>query len=163
MRAALMRLDRSLTGLSMLLAGALLVLISCLGLWQVVTRFLLEQPSVWTEEAMRRLLIWCVMFGTVVAFRRGALVSVDLMLRTARGAWLGVVRGIITVTALAYLSVLLWFGIDLTWRVRFQTFAALDLSIGWAYAAIPVGAALCLVSVLAHHFDPIDEELDNAQ
>jgi TRAP-type C4-dicarboxylate transport system permease small subunit len=137
--------------------------ICCLGLWQVVSRFVLSQPSSWTEELMRRLLIWCVMLGVVVAFRRGALVSVDLMLRSLRGAWLQALRTLITGTSLLFLGVLLWFGTELLWRVRFQTFASMDLSMAWAYAALPVGAALAMVAVIAQHFDPVNEELENAQ
>ena len=163
MRHAILSVDRWLTGLAWWLACMLLAVISGLGMWQVVARFVLSQPSTWTEEAMRRLLIWMVMLGTVVAFRRGALVSVDLMLRTARGAWLQVVRWTITLTALAYLSVLVWFGFGLVSRVRFQTFASMELSMGWAYAALPVGAALAMLAVIAHHLDPLHEELDNAQ
>ena len=72
-------------------------------------------------------------------------------------------RWLITLSSLAFLSVLLWFGIDLLWRVRFQTFASMELSMAWAYAALPVGAALGLVAVLAHHLDPINEELEAAQ
>ena len=162
MRDVILRLDRLSTGLASHLACALLALISGLGLWQVVTRFILSQPSTWTEEAMRRLLIWCVMLGVVVAFRRGALVSVDLAMRTAKGRWRQLLRAFITGTGLVYLAVLLWFGINLTWRVRFQSFAAMEMSMAWAYAALPVGAALCMLAVVANHLDPINEELDNA-
>ena len=160
---ALLALDRASTGLAMHAGCALLAVISGLGLWQVVSRFLLSQPSTWTEEVMRRLLIWCVMLGIVVAFRRGALVSVDLMLRTARGRWRNAVRTIITTVTLAFLLLLLVFGVDLAVRVRFQTFASLDLSMAWAYAALPVGAALSVVAVLAQYVDPMNEELENAQ
>lgn len=163
MRDALLRLDRALTGLASAGACLLLAVISVLGLWQVVSRFALNQPTTWTEEAMRRLLVWCVMLGIVVAFRRGALVSVDLMLRSSRGGWRRTVRGLITGTALAYLAVLLWFGIDLAWRVRFQSFAAMDLSMAWAYLALPVGALLSMVAVIAQHLDPLNEELESAQ
>ena len=163
MRALLLRLDRWITDLALNLACVLLAIICVLGMWQVLSRFVFSQPSTWTEESMRRLLIWCVMLGVVVAFRRGALVSVDLMLRSSRGVWQRVVRTIITVSSLAFLGVLLWFGIDLAWRVRFQTFASMELSMAWAYAALPVGAALGLVAVLAHHLDPINEELEVAQ
>jgi TRAP-type C4-dicarboxylate transport system permease small subunit len=161
-RTVLLALDRRTTQLALHLGCALLAVVCCLGLWQVVSRFVLSQPSTWTEEIMRRLLIWCVMLGVVVAFRHGALVSVDLMLRRAQGTWRSVVRGIITSVSLVFLCVLLWFGIVLVWRVRFQTFASIDLSMGWAYAALPVGAALALVAVLAHHADPIDQELETA-
>lgn len=162
-RRALLALDRYTTELASAVGCALLTVICCLGLWQVVSRFLLSQPSSWTEELMRRLLIWCVMLGVVVAFRRGALVSVDLMLRSLRGAWHQAVRVLITGTTLLFLGVLLWFGTELLWRVRFQTFASLDLSMAWAYAALPVGAALAMVAVVAQHFDPVNEELENAQ
>lgn len=163
MRNALLQLDRWLTGTAWALGCGLLAVISCLGLWQVLARFVFSQPSTWTEESMRRLLIWMVMLGTVVAFRRGALVSVDLMLRSSRGAWQQTVRWIITGCSLAYLSVLVWFGIGLVIRVRFQTFASMELSMGWAYAALPVGAALSMLAVLANHLAPLNEELENAQ
>ena len=163
MRRFILRLDRWLTGLCLTVACLLLATISCLGLWQVTSRFVLEQPSTWTEESMRRLLIWMVMLGVVASLRQGALVSVDLMLRLSRGAFHQMVRWIITVVNLTFLSVLIWFGIDLVWRVRFQTFASLDLSMAWAYAALPVGAALGLVAVLAQHLDPMNEELESAQ
>lgn len=163
MRETVLRLEGWVTGAASAVACALLAAISVLGLWQVVTRFVFNQPSSWTEEAMRRMLVWCVMLGIVLAFRRGALVSVDLALRTSTGKWRTAIRGFITGSALAYLGVLLWFGLDLTWRVRFQSFAALELSMAWAYAALPVGALLCMLAVVANHLDPIYEELDNAQ
>ena len=163
MRQTILTLDRWLTGLAWTLACVLLAVIAVLGLWQVVARFVLSQPSTWTEESMRRLLIWMVMLGTVVAFRRGALVSVDLMVRTAKGTWLKVVRTVITTTALAYLAVLVWYGINLVTRIRFQTFASMELSMAYAYAALPVGAALAMLAVVANHIDPLNEELDNAQ
>jgi len=163
MKKMFLRLDRVLTGACLYLACVLLAVIACLGLWQVTSRFVLSQPSTWTEESMRRLLIWMVLLGVVAAFRQGALVSVDLMLRVSRGAWRNTVRTIITTVNLAFLSVVLYFGIDLVWRVRFQTFASMDISMGWAYAALPVGALLGVVAVIAHHLDPHDEELATAQ
>ena len=163
MRTLVLAVDRRLTDLALNLGCLLLALISALGLWQVLTRFILSQPSSWTEEVMRRLLIWCVMLGVVVAFRRGALVSVDLMLRTSRGAWRRFVRAFIALVSLAFLAVIAWYGFDLAWRVRFQTFASIELSMGWAYAALPVGALLSMLAVAAQYLDPINEELETAQ
>lgn len=163
MRNLVLALDRRLGGLILTVACMLLAAVALLGLWQVLTRFILSQPSSWTEEVMRRLLIWCVMLGAVVAFRRGALVSVDLMLRASRGAWRRVVRGVIAWTSIAFLAVIAWYGIDLVWRVRFQTFASIELSMAWAYAAVPVGALLSILAVLAQYFDPINQELESAQ
>jgi TRAP-type C4-dicarboxylate transport system permease small subunit len=70
MKKLILQIDRYTTGLSLHAACAVLAVISVLGLWQVVSRFVFEQPSTWTEEAMRRLMIWMVMLGTVAAPRR---------------------------------------------------------------------------------------------
>jgi TRAP-type C4-dicarboxylate transport system permease small subunit len=163
MKSFILAIDRRITGLCLSVACTILAVISCLGLWQVIARFVFSQPSTWTEEIMRRLLIWMVMLGTVVALRQGALISVDLMLRVSRGAWRSTVRWVITLVNLTFFSVVLWFGVDLVWRVRFQTFASLDLSMSWAYAAIPVGALLGLLASVAHHADPQHDELTTAQ
>ena len=85
------------------------------------------------------------------------------MLRLSKGAWRATVRAIITGVNLAFLSVVLYFGIDLVLRVRFQTFASMDISMGWAYAALPAGALLGVIAVIAHHLDPHDDELSTAQ
>lgn len=164
MRKFILSLDRGVTGTALFLACTLLAIVSLLGIWQVGTRFLFEQPSTWTEELMRRLLVWMVMLGAAVAFRHGAMISVDLMLRKARGRWRTFVNGMITTASVALMGVLIWYGIDLIWRIRFQTWASLDfLSMGWAYASIPVGAAISVIALLAHQLDPVDEHLDTAQ
>lgn len=156
----ILAIDRHVNGAVWTLAALLLALLACIGGYQVLTRFIWNQPSPWSEELIGRLFVWCVMLGTVAAFRQGALVSVDLMLRTSRGAWRRFVRGLITVVTLAFLAVLAYYGFDLAWRVRFQTFATLPLSISWAYLALPVGALLSMLAVLAHHLDPVNRELE---
>ncbi|MEZ5665647.1 MAG: TRAP transporter small permease [Burkholderiaceae bacterium] len=163
LRALILNLDRAMTGASLAIGSLLLVVVSCLGLWQVAARFLLQQPSTWTEEFMRRLLIWMVVLGVVVAFRQGALVSVDLMLRMSAGRWQTFVRWVITVANLLFLGVIVWQGADLVHRVRFQTFASADISMAWAYAALPVGGVLAMLAVVANHLDPRSEELASAQ
>ena len=163
MRKLILQIDRYTTGLSLHAACVLLAIISLLGLWQVAARFVFEQPSSWTEEAMRRLLIWMVMLGTVAALRQGALVSVDLMLRLSKGRWRQAVRWIITAAHFGFLATVLFFGVQLIERVKFQTFASMDLSMSWAYGALPAGALLGLVAVIAQYLDPRSQELEMAQ
>ena len=163
MKRLILQIDRYTTGLSLHAACVLLAIISFLGLWQVAARFVFEQPSSWTEEAMRRLLIWMVMLGTVAALRQGALVSVDLMLRLSKGRWQQAVRWIITAVHFGFLATVLFFGVQLIERVKFQTFASMDLSMSWAYGALPAGALLGLVAVIAHHLHPRSQELEIPQ
>ncbi len=159
----ILAIDRIVTNAVWALAAALLATISVLGLYQVLIRFVFNQPSSWTEEVIGRLLIWTVALGVVAAFRQGALVSVDVMLRWSRGRWRRAVRLIILIVTALFLGLLAWVGYDLAWRIRFQTFASVPISISWAYLALPVGATFSLLAVLAHYFDPINRELEAQQ
>lgn len=159
----ILAVDRIVTNAIWALAALLLAAISVLGLYQVLIRFVFNQPSPWTEEIIGRLLIWAVGLGIVAAFRQGALVSVDVMLRWSRGRWRQVVRLIILLVTATFLALLAWFGYDLAWRIRFQTFASVPISISWAYLALPVGATFSLLAVLANYFDPVNRELESQQ
>lgn len=159
----ILAIDRIVTNTVWAIAAALLATVATLGLYQVLIRFVFNQPSAWTEEVIGRLLIWCVALGVVAAFRQGALVSVDVMLRFSRGRWRKAVRLVILGVTATFLVVLAWVGYDLAWRIRFQTFASVPVSISWAYLALPVGATLSLLAVVAHFFDPINRELESQQ
>ncbi len=156
----ILAVDRHVTNAVWLIASLLLGLLACIGLYQVVIRFVWNQPSPWTEEVIGRLFVWCVMLGIVAAFRQGALVSVDLMLRLSRGSFRRVLRAMIALVTLGFLGVLVYHGVDLAWRIRFQTFATLPFSISWAYLALPVGAAFSMLAVLANYLDPVNRELE---
>jgi TRAP-type C4-dicarboxylate transport system permease small subunit len=104
-----------------------------------------------------------VMFGVVVAFREGAQVSVDLMYRLS-GRYQRPLHCLITLISVLFLSVIIWYGIDIAWRVRFQEIAGLEflpMSIG--YAALPVGATFAIIAVIANYLDPRHSELDTQQ
>ncbi|NIX00358.1 MAG: TRAP transporter small permease subunit, partial [Phycisphaerae bacterium] len=45
--------------------------------WQVITRFVLKNPSSWTEELATYLLIWVGLLGAAVALHRGAHLGID--------------------------------------------------------------------------------------
>ena len=81
MRTWFLRLERLSTGAAMALACAMLAIAASLGLFQIVTRFILERPAEWTEVLIRFSLIWMVFLGIPMAFRIGAMVSVDALYR----------------------------------------------------------------------------------
>ena len=51
--------------------------------------------------------------------------------------------------SLIFFSVLLWQGYLMTLRVVPQSLSALNISIAWVYAALPVGSAFILVAIAA--------------
>ena len=66
-------LDRSLEVLVMVVVAVLVLDV----LWQVFTRFVLGNPSMWTEELATFMLIWVSLLGAAVALGRGAHLGID--------------------------------------------------------------------------------------
>jgi TRAP-type C4-dicarboxylate transport system permease small subunit len=158
----LMVAERAVTAVSVSLACVLLAAAASVGLFQVITRFVLEQPSTWSEPLVRTLLIWTAYLGLCGVIRAGALVSVDALYRACRGRARRVLEAIITLATLSLLLILVWFGTNLAFRVRFQNLAGLEIPVIWAYAAIPIGALVSVLAVVAHFFDPQRAELETA-
>ncbi len=159
---ALLAVERTVTRASVFAACCLLAAAACIGFYQVLARFLLAEPVTWSETAVRVTLIWMAYLGLAGAMRAGALVSVDVLYNLCRGRARRALQAAIAASSLSLLAILVWYGTILAQRVRFQTLAGLEVPVSWAYAAIPVGAAISILAVLAHFFDPKREELENA-
>jgi TRAP-type C4-dicarboxylate transport system permease small subunit len=159
---ALIALDKRSTGFAMNTAVFMLIVAVACGLFQVFARFIMDTPSDWTEVLTRFALIWMVYMGAGVALRNGAMVSVDLMHRKLSPVWRKKLDWFIATVTLSMLAVMIYWGAFIAWRIRFQNVAGLEISIAWAYLAIPVGAVFAVIAVLAHLFDPLRNELDTA-
>ncbi len=162
MIAAVLALDRVATRAALALASAALVLAVGAGAWQVLTRFVLGQPSIWSEALVRIALIWMVLLGLAGAIRQGALVSIDVAHRLSSGTVRTVLELLSLLSVALLKGVLFWFGWGMAERVKFQEMAGLEVSIAWGYAAIPVGALFAIVGALAHFLDRRSTELDAA-
>lgn len=164
MKETFLRLERLTSGFAMAGACAMLVVASALGMFQILTRFVLEQPAEWTEILIRLALIWMVFLGIPAAFRHGAMVSVDVLYRwSPRGLRRGL-DWMVCIASLALVLVILWWGWDYAVRGRVQTMAGLEsLSMFWGYLAMPVGAIFCVLGIVGNLLDPKREELESAQ
>lgn len=133
-----------------LLSGLLIVLMSALVgavVWQVLSRYLLAEPSVWTEELARFLLIWVGILGSVYAYHTQSHLSVDLW--SPRLTALGkkrliIVQGIVVV-AFA-LSAMVFGGLRLVWITYTlqQMSPALGMPMAAVYAVVPLGGGMIM-------------------
>jgi TRAP-type C4-dicarboxylate transport system permease small subunit len=164
LRAWFLRLERLSTGASMALACVMLALAASLGLFQIVTRFVLERPAEWTEVLIRFSLIWMVFLGIPTAFRIGAMVSVDALYRAGSPTVRRVLDVVVFLAAVALVCVILWWGWDYSQRGRVQTVIGLEsISMFWAYVAMPVGAVFSLIALVGNLLDRQRNELEAAQ
>ena len=164
MKNAFLAFERWTSGIAMAGACLMLATASTLGMFQIITRFVLEEPAEWTEVLIRFSLIWMVFLAIPMAFRQGAMVSVDVLKRWAPPAMRRVLSGLVCIATLALLAVLIWWGWDYARRGGVQTMAGLEsLSMFWAYLAVPVGALFAVLGVIGNLLEPQNTELENAQ
>lgn len=164
MRDGFLAFERRATALSLALACAMLVVAACLGLYQILARFVFQQPAEWSEVLIRFSLIWMVFLGAPSAFRQGAMVCVDVVHRLAGPVGKRVLDWLVAIAALVLIGFMIRFGFDYAWRARVQTISGLEsFSMTWAYVAIPVGALFCALGVVGCLVDPRRQELDTAQ
>lgn len=141
--------DRGLFRLVSWVTQALLWSAVLAAFYQVLTRFVFESPAAWSEAWTRASIIWAVMLGAALAFRRGAMLGVDLLhnlLAPRHARWL---EHVVLLIVVGFLAFLVWVGAAMTWRVRFQALPSLMVSISWVYLAIPVGMLLSLWAAIA--------------
>lgn len=164
MKETFLRVERFTSGLAMAGACAMLVAASTLGMFQIVTRFVLEQPAEWSEILIRLSLIWMVFLGIPAAFRHGAMVSVDVLYRWSPPRMRRALDWAVFAASLALILIILWWGWDYAVRGRVQSMAGLEsVSMFWGYLALPVGAVFCILGIVGNLLDPQRHELETAQ
>lgn len=134
-------LDSTLAKVVASLMGTLVLVV----LWQVFTRFVLRDPSSWTEELARYLMIWVGLIGAAYAAGRHKHLAVDLLagkLSGRRARMLRLVIGLCTVTFA--MAALFGGGMRLVWVMLKlgQTSASLQVPLGFVYLALPISGLL---------------------
>ncbi len=164
MKNLFLSIERKTTALSMLIACLMLALAACLGMYQIITRFVLETPAEWTEVLIRFSLIWMVFMGIPMAFRQGAMVSVDVLYRWSGPGMRRVLDSVVALAALVLIGIIIWWGWNYANRGKVQSMIGLEgVSMFWAYLAMPVGALFSVFGILGNWLDPQRLELETAQ
>ena len=164
MKQTFLRIERATTYASMLFACAMLATAAGLGVFQILTRFVLEKPAEWTEVLIRFTLIWMVFMGIPMAFRQGAMVSVDVLYRWAKPGMKRILDVVVMIASLALIFIIIVVGWDYAQRGRVQTIIGLEeYSMFWAYISMPVGGLFAVLGIIGNFFDPIRLELETAQ
>jgi TRAP-type C4-dicarboxylate transport system permease small subunit len=122
-------------------------------LWQVFTRFVLPQPSSFTEELARYMMIWVGLLGSAYAAGKKSHLALDLVTARLEGGRKRASEIFIHGAVLLFALVAMVGGggrlvyIQLTLG---QQSAALQWKLGYVYLAVPLaGAFIALYSVLA--------------
>ena len=145
------------------LANILIVLMSIMVIdvsWQVFTRFILRDPSSFTEELAIFLLIWIGVLGASYALRTRAHLGIDILTFRLRGVKKNVVEIIVYCCVFGFtLSVMVIGGLKLvllTFNLN-QISAAMGIKMGYIYLVIPLSGVLMMFYALVFIINAVKE------
>ena len=143
-------MEKAVQAVDKVLARVLIVFVAAIVVdvtWQVFTRFIMDNPSSFTEEVANFLLIWTSLLGSAYALRMKSHLGIDFLTSKLKDRnqvkWEFVIYFfVILFSAL----VLIWGGIrlvNITLHLN-QVSAALRLKIGYVYLILPITGSLLI-------------------
>jgi len=137
------RAEKGIIGLERVLIFILMIFQVVILTIQVLSRYVFNNPLDYTEEASRFALIWLVFIGTAHAAYLNEHFIVTLLVDWIKFPGKKAYLILVDLVVIGFFIGLIFYGVKIAWKnPRIEP--ALDLSIGWAYLAIPVG---CLLTV----------------
>jgi tripartite ATP-independent transporter DctM subunit len=113
----------------------------------VISRYVMHQPLIWSDELASILFLWLAMLGAVVAFRRAEHMRMTAVVASAGPKMWAYLDVVATCAALAFLLMILRPAYEYAYEESFITTPALQIPNTWRAAALPVGT--CLMAVFA--------------
>ena len=127
------------------LVAACMTLMVVVVTWQVVSRYALGDPSPWTEEVARMLLIWVGLLGGAYAFRERAHLGLDLLRQKLDEPGQRRLDIFTDICCGSFAVAVLIVGgsslVKLTWDLK-QTTAVVGIPMAWVYVALPLSGLL---------------------
>ena len=119
--------------------------------WQVITRFILPEPSSYTEEVARFLLMWIGLLGAAYAYRKKMHLGIDIISEKLQGlAKYVTTLFVYFLTLLVAIAVLIVGGMNLvllTLELN-QFSSSLGLPMGLIYLCLPLSGFLIVLYTL---------------
>ena len=135
------RIDALLSKVLVFLMGLMVINV----LWQVASRYLVRNPSVFTDELAGYLLIWVGLLGAAFATGKGLHLAIDLLPRKLEGSRKLMLESVINVLTFIFATLVMVIGgsrlVYLTLLLE-QKSSALSIPLGYVYFVVPLSGVL---------------------
>lgn len=124
--------------------------------WQVITRFVLKNPSTVTEEILRYLLVWTTMVGGAYAYGRRKHLSINMLAKKLPARGQKILDIFVQAVVIAFCVIVMIIGdLRLVETTFNQISSALHLPMPYVYASILVGGVLIIFYAIIFIFEDI--------
>jgi tripartite ATP-independent transporter DctM subunit len=148
LRRLALKVDRTIGTLSEAAGAALVLAETCILFAGVVSRYVFDNPLMWTDELANFLFLWLAMLGTVIALRREEHMRLTTFVNSVGAEW---GRYLSTVGALVLIVFVLEILLPAAQYLQVQKsteLITLSISDGYRVVAILVGATLTAIIAL---------------
>jgi TRAP-type C4-dicarboxylate transport system permease small subunit len=139
------RVLSALSNVSLYIAGAGLVAMSCIVLWQVFVRFVLNWGQAWTELTSIMIMSWFIFLGAAVGVRENYHLGFDVLLYVLPKGSKKILRTISDVVVTAFALGMIVYGIDLMRLQWAERMPALGISGAFRYLPLAAGGVLIVL------------------
>ncbi len=140
---------KALAGISLLA----MVLLTC---WQVITRYILNNPSTWSEELVSYMFAWSTLFGAALVSGERGHMSIPVIVDRFGPCGRKVFHVFSEVVAFLFSAAILVFGgVQITSLAMGQMTSSLGVAVGVFYVAMPVCGVLIAIYAILNIIDII--------
>jgi TRAP-type C4-dicarboxylate transport system permease small subunit len=143
MRKVIRLIDQLVAGTLMLAMTLILLTV----VWQVISRYILQDPASVTEELSRFLLIWIGLLGAAFAYRQKVHLGFNLIVEKQSELVRKYILTLVELLVITFCATTLLFGgsqlVSLTLELE-QISAALGIRMGYVYVVLPVSGLLLI-------------------
>ena len=128
--------------------AACLGVMTCVVSVSVVFRYVLNSPLAWSEELASMLFAWLTFVGAYVGFRSRSHIAIDTVVIFLPENVQWCLARVVDAGVLLMLAIFIWQGFRLAITSWSLEFPAMEISRGYLYLSLPVGACLMAVAVI---------------
>jgi len=147
---------------SFLIFTSMLGMVVCVT-WQVLTRYILHYPTIWTEEATRVFLIYMTFMGAGLSMLRGDEVKVTFITERLPVRFQRVLSLIMNLLSMIFLAVLLWYTFPLMKRLAHQPMPALRFSKSYVYLSLILGSLSMFLALGERVFNTFKQPISRCE
>jgi TRAP-type C4-dicarboxylate transport system permease small subunit len=113
--------------------------------WQIGTRWLLDSPSLWSEELARVLFMYMALIGGALAIKRGSHVNItffsDMLPHLVKVSLILLLELAVLISIFA----IIYLGYQHVQRTAFFDLITLGVSVSWLNYSLPIGGVFMVV------------------
>lgn len=148
----LKKFEKGLDSVMKTVMSIVMLVLIIFGTYQIFTRWILNDPSTFTEELLRYLLVWAGMIGAAYCFFHDQHIKLTLVTGKLHGVPLTIVNVFSEIVCIAFVVyVYIWGGGQMAIKNATQPTAVLRIPMSLIYGCLPVSGILVICSKMLRY------------